>query len=115
MSLFDFVTNFQTIIGWFVSGAAIIFMLYMKSQFSTREAHDMLRTDFDAAVSRLHAVEIRMKHMPDETALNALSIQIARLEGDIKSVQPRFERLDALIDRLQNQADRMEDFLKSRS
>lgn len=113
MTFVEFLSDYQTLVGWLLSGLFLFFMLYMKSKFTPRHEHDRLKDDFEKAVSRIKDVEVKIKHMPDESALNALSLQITRLEGDLRSIQPRFERLDALLERLQSQTDRMEDFLKT--
>lgn len=114
MSLIQLIADYSTIIGWIFAGAAFVFMLYMRSKFVPREDHDKLKSAFDDAVRRIDHVEMKVNQLPDMTAIQNLTIQITRFEGELKSFMTRFEGVDTVMERMQVQTDRMEDFLKTR-
>lgn len=114
MKPLDLLLEYSTIVGWFFAGLFLFFMLYMRSKFVPREEHDKLKTAFDAAVKRIDTLESKVDQLPSKDTIQKLMIQITSLEGELKSFVERFHGLDKLMDRMQTQADRMEDYLKQK-
>lgn len=88
---------FQAFIAWIVWS--------FNNRFASKDEHDKLK-------GRIQKVEDDLTRLPDIKAVHKLSIQMTRLEGELKSVYTRFEGFSELSSRMQRQMDLMDHYLK---
>ncbi|WP_435640316.1 DUF2730 family protein [Micavibrio aeruginosavorus] len=111
-----------TVIVMIVQGVFMVAMIVMQSKFATREEFEKLRVEHDTLQDKQERGEMRMafmekaiQQMPDESSLHNISNQITELKGELKAINARLSGFNDISDRMQNQVDRIDEFLKRRS
>lgn len=86
---------------------------------ASREQIEKLRKDSDERLDshgeRLTAIEQNQKHQPKAEDLTKLSLNIERINGDVKALTANLEGIKDLGDMLRRQVNRIDDFLKRSS
>lgn len=110
------------IIVMIVQGIFMVVMIVMQSKFATRDdleklktAHNALKDQQDLGEMKMAFMEKAIQQMPDESSLHNISNQITELKGDFKALNARLSGFNDISDRMQNQVDRIDEFLKRRS
>ena len=73
------------------------------------------KEEFTKLRDRVQAIELRIEAMPSAAAIMKLSEQLVRVEGALQTMNARYDGMQDLSDRLQNQVDRMEEYLSRRT
>lgn len=107
MSIIQLITQYQGVL-YLVGNAAVAgFMLVMTAKFTPRAKHEALAV-------RVTDIEKKISNMPTVEVIHQLALSITELKGELRGIPLRFERVDALAERLQKQVDRVEEFLDQR-
>lgn len=111
-----------TVIVMIVQGVFMAAMIIMQSKFATRDefetlkvAHNALQDRQDVGEMKMAFMEKAIQQMPDESSLHNISNQITELKGELKAINARLSGFNDISDRMQNQVDRIDEFLKRRS
>ncbi|MBK67907.1 MAG: hypothetical protein CMP22_07220 [Rickettsiales bacterium] len=83
-------------------------VLYLKDKFASKEIEDELSTMDD----RLKKVEFKVDQIPTKNDFHQLEMKITDLQGDLKRVDQNLVGIERLHTLVQNQTNRIEDFLK---
>ncbi|PZQ46321.1 MAG: hypothetical protein DI551_05245 [Micavibrio aeruginosavorus] len=112
---FDDISKWQLLIlyGW--NFFLAIVLLWLNAKFVSKVDYDEQKTTQETVNSdhnnRLTTVEVMLKHFPTEDQIKDLSLQIARVEGDMKGAVERFRAIDGILERVETAQSRVEDFL----
>lgn len=105
-----------------VQAIFMVVMIVMQSKFATREDLEKLKLSHADLKNRQENTEITMgfmeksiQQMPDDSSLHNISNQITELKGELKAINARLSGFNDISDRMQNQVDRIDEFLKRRS
>lgn len=111
-------------IGYIVFGIQFLFgvaLLFLKDKFPTKEEHAALaqnhvsmQTAVDSLTLRTALVEKALAQLPDKEGMHKLELSMTALRGDLRSSDERVKAVDDMIDRLQLQIDRVDEFLRRR-
>ncbi len=90
---------------WLLNGLIAIFLYVIKKTFVGKDEHNELKT-------RVASVENTLDNLPDGDKLQAVSIQITELSGELKVIEERLEGFDRIANRMQKQVDLMDEYLR---
>lgn len=110
MNQLDFLDHWSAvlyIIGIVINFAFGWFAWSMRKEFVSQKDHDQLK-------ERVSSLEGKIQTLPSSETMHQLSLQITKLEGTLGAMSVRFENVSALGKRMQDQVDRMEDYLDRR-
>ncbi len=139
MDALDLLSKYQTIFVWAIGSVIFVFITLLatkfvpKSEFETmkgnvksledrvnnisfdlaavKDGHGKLKEAFDKVAMQITVLHTKVEQLPTDETISELKVGMERLEGRIDTALEKFERTDALIDRLENQVNRMDNFL----
>lgn len=104
--------TYQNTIIFVLGVVGTIMFAYLSTRFATRKDHDALAERVTKIESKTGVLEAQIASSPSIDDFSKLNLSITRLEGEIAKVNTKFEGAENLVDRLQKQTDRLEDFLR---
>lgn len=91
--------------------ALAIAFLYFKDKFAPKGVEKANEKEIDSLDRRVTVLETRMDNLPTADDLHRLEKQICDLRGDLHSVDTKLDGKNGLIERLELQVNRMDEFL----
>ena len=118
MELFKTLQPMVAVLQPIVIIAAVVFMLYMRSKFVSKEEFAALMREKDALAAKVTQIEGRCDRMnerltqqPSAKDVHDLNIAITRLTGEIGIANERMSGMEDMHKVFRGQVDRIEEFL----
>lgn len=96
----------SAVLGWFLWS--------LRSSFASKDEHKQLSLKHDALDLRLLELRKRQEELPTRDDIHALRIALMANSADLKATNERLAGSAEMSKRMQNQLDRVEDYLRGK-
>lgn len=94
--------GFMTVLTMLINGVLFVLVLALKASWTPKKEHDELKSRVDKIENALRGLEVKIDALPDQKTVNALTLQIEKLNGRLDVFDAHFGGLSRDLKRLEN-------------